>query len=453
MNNNFSLRNTRKVLILSAYFLLGLMACKKDGELTPDFVENTSFSIFTDSVTIQTQSRRGDSVLADKVATGLVGYYRDSVFGETTSSIYLQPLLPSNALVFGETSERLEIDSVVLSLEYSDLFGDSTIDQTIDVFRLTEALDAEDLYYSDTSIATETAVLGTRTFKPNIEKEVTILRPNSTGGIDTVDLDAQLRIRLDNAFGSEILSKSGQTELSNNDEFTQFFKGLKITPNTANPINNNENAILYIALTASETKMTVYFKAIDAQNDTSRKAVDFPINSSSARFSTFKHNYSGGAVDMVLNGTSMDSSYTYIQAMAGLETNIKFPDLRKQFADQNIVVNKAELELPIANGSYANFGVPNSLIVASRNDDRSLQFIPDFFENEGYFGGQYDASTGTYRFNIARYIQGLINGSENENGLTLLVSGSAVNAQRAVFFSENNMGNKIKLNLYYSNTQ
>ena len=442
----------RKVLILSASFLVGFSACKEDGALTPDFIENTSFSIFTDSTSIKTQTRVGDSVLADKVAIGLVGLYRDSVFGKTSSSIYVQPLLPSNGLVFGETNDQLLLDSIVLSLEYSKIFGDSSVEQTMEVYRLDEELDIDDFYYSDTSISTLIPILGTKTFKPQVEKQVTIHRPNITGGVDTVSLNAQLRIRLDDALGSEILSKSGEMELSTNEDFTSFFKGLKITPDISATVENNKNSILSFALTASETKMTLYYTSISG-NDTTPKLTDFPINSSSVRFSTFQHDYSGSVIEGVLNQTSTDSLFSYTQSMAGIETSIKFPNIKKKFENSNIVINKAELELPVANGSYAKFGVPNNLILASRDESRVLQFIPDFFEGEDFFGGDYDPSSGTYRFNITRYIQGLIKGIENENGLTLLVSGSAVNAERVVFFSENNEGNKIKLNLYYSNTQ
>lgn len=454
MNNFFYLKSMRKVLILSASFLAVFTACKKDGMLTPDFIEDTSFSFFTDSVTIQTDTRIGDSVLADKVATGLVGLYRDSVFGRTVSSVYLQPLLSSNGLIFGEENDELLLDSIVLSLEYSNLFGDSSVDQTVEVYRLDEKLDINDFYFSDTSIVTISSVLGSKTFKPQINKSTTILRPNITNGVDTLSLNAQLRIKLDDALGSEILSKSGESELSNNDEFTSFFKGLKVMPDVSAVVNNNENSILSFALTASETKMSLYYRTVSAQNgDTTKRVTDFPINSSSARFSTFEHDYTGSVIESVLNDNVPDSIFSYTQSMAGVETVITFPNIRRTFENGSTVINKAELELPVADGSYANFGVPNSLVLASRSDAGMLQFIPDFFEGDDFFGGEYDASSEVYRFNITRYIKGLIKGSENEDGLTVLVSGSAVNAERAVFFAKNNPERKIKLNLYYSNTQ
>lgn len=450
MEKNISFKRMRKAIILSASFLLAFSSCKKEGDLNPDFVENTSSSAFADDIKIETFNRKGNRLLADQISTALIGAYRDSAFGLSTASFYVQPLLPSNSLVLGEVGEQLLIDSVILSLEYSNFFGDSSFSQTIDVFRLDEALNSEELYYSDTSIAIQPALLGSKTFVPSPSTTTIFQQPNSTGGIDTIEADPQLRIRLDDAFGSEILSKSGQVEFSNNTAFTDYFKGLKVTPNF-NALNNNQNAILYFALTASETKMTVYYRAVDGSANTLKKSIDFPINTSSVRFSTFNHDFSQGAVNSILNDTS--SLFSYSQAMAGLETNIKFPDILNRFKNQNVVVNKAELVFPVVKGSYSEFGVANALILASKDENELLQFIPDFFESPEYFGGVYNPETASYSFNIARYIQQLINGKEEGDGLTLLVTGSAVKAERVVLGSAKNPNNKIKLNLYYSNTQ
>ena len=457
MNNTFYFLSLRKVVILSASFLLLLSACKKEGELNPEFAENTSFTFYTDSIRINTSTRKSDSVLADRIATGLLGTYKDSSFGKTTSSIIVQPQLPSNSLILGEDNEQLFVDSVVLSLSYSNWFGDTSIAQNIEVFRLDEVLDAENSYYSTSLVSTFPTAVGLKSFVPNPSTEPIVLLPNASGGIDTSALTPQVRIRLDDALGTEILSKSGEVELSNNSNFTAFFNGLKITPNEQMMLNDNEKAILYFALTSSQTKMTVFYSAVNINNgDTIKQLVDFPVNSSSVRFNTFEHDFSSGAVQMNLNDGENDSIYSYTLAMAGVETVIKFPDLKQQFQDKNIVVNKAELVLPVASGSYSQFGLARTMTLAARDASGRLQFIPDNdprLETPAYFGGTYVETDNEYRFNISRYIQGYINGLENENGLTLLVSGSAVKAERAVILAQGNQGRKIKLNLYYSNTQ
>lgn len=451
ISNNF-FKSMRKAMFLSASFLLVFNACRKDGDLNPEFEENTINSVFTDTVTIESSTRIGDSVLADRIAVGLVGTYRDSAFGTVKSNIYVQPLLPSNAAVFGNVDETLIVDSVVFSLEYSSHFGDTTIAQTFDVFRLSETLDSETSYFSDTTIQSGSVPVGSITTSPKPNVTNTIIQPNSTGGNDTIAVSSQLRIKLDNAIGTEILSKSGQTEVSDNDNFTAFFQGLKLSPRDNGTLNNNEAAILYFGLTALNTKMTIYYKAINPANDSTKKSVDFPINTTSVRFNTFEHDYTNSAVETVLNNPGIPSMFAYTEAMAGVETVIKFPNFKSSFQGK-ILINKAELILPVAGGSYDEFGVATAIVAASRNDLGALEFIPDAFENTDYFGGQYKESSQTYTFNIARYLQAFLNENISSEGLTILVTGSAVRAERSVFQSENNSGRKIRLNLYYTNIQ
>lgn len=437
----------RKVTILSASFLLGLLACKKDGLLTPDFAENTINAEFTDNVIIETSTRIGDEVLADQITTGLIGNYKDTAFGLVSSNVYVQPLLSSNGLIFSPDGETIAVDSIVLSLSYSGYYGDTTASQTFEVYRLAESLSDTSEYYSNASLLVEPALLGTKTFFPRPNSETTIFQPNNTGGVDTTVLDPQVRIKLDNVLANEIISKGGQTELSNNESFTEFFKGLYITPVLNGTPNNGQNAILYFSLTATNTQMTIYYTSTDVDNNESKVAVNFPINSSSVRFNTFSHDYSGSSVERVLQNPNNPSTVAYTEAMAGVETVVRFTNLDSIFSN-NVIINKAELVLPAASPT----GNAPALVVANRNDQDSLQFIPDIFESTTYFDGEYDSLKQAYTFNIARYMQTIVNGTSNDNGLTVLVTGSAVKADRTVLLTENNSGEKIKLNLYYTNT-
>ena len=446
--------NLRKVFFLSASFLFFLSACRQDEEkLKPEFVNNDAYSRFTNQIEVRTQTLRSDSILADQVSTGLAGIYKDSVFGTSRAALHVQPRLSTNFLTLGQPGETLITDSVVLSLHYDGIFGDSSIQQTLEVYRIDEQLESSENYPSNTQIAIQPSILGSKTFQPDLENELRIISPNSNGGIDTLTVQPELRIKLDNAFGDELLSKSGQSELENNTNFTAYFNGLKIMPPQSATVNNNEAAILYYALTSSATKMSLYYSAVNGNGDTTKRVVDFPINSSSVRFNTFEHDYSGSEVGNQLAQATPDSIFTFTQAMAGVESLISFPTLVEDFKDSNIVVNKAELILPAAGGSYAKFGYATSLIVASKDAGGNLQFIPDYFEGESYFGGFFDPITQSYRFNIGRYVQGLLNGSIQSDGLTLLLTGSAVKAERAVIFGPKNSNRQIRLNLYYSKTE
>jgi len=456
MRKNRLFYSMRKVLILSASFLLALQACKKDGELVPEFEENTTFSYFSDSTTIQTVTREGERVLADKIAIGLVGEYRDSAFGYSKSTIHIQPILSSNDPAFEGSNEVITVDSVILSLEYGGYFGDTSIAQTLEIHRIDETLhiDSNDRYYSDYTAAVQPTPLATINFTPQPTSRRVIIQPNNLGDNTSSEVNPQLRINLGNDLGNEIIGKQGGEEVLNSVNFVNYFKGLRISAVNNTSLANNEAAILYFRLTASNTKMTIYYTAIRETNqvfDTLQRATDFPVSTRSVRFNTFEHDYSGSGAESALQ--NQDSSFGYVQAMAGLETVFKFPDLRDNFAGK-ILVNKAELIIPAANGSYSmDVGKADKLIVAERNSNQELKFIPDFDLNSEFFGGEFDESKNEYKFNISRYIQSYLNGGQTENGLTLLVSGSAVKAERAVIFTGDNTAKKVKLNLYYTNIQ
>lgn len=446
-------RTMRKFFIISAsFFVLILTSCKDEGDFNPSFVEDTSSSTFTDKVKIVGYVKVGDSLLADKVATGLAGVYKDSVFGLSRAAFNVQPILSSNFQTFYEDDETYITDSIVLGLQYTGGFGDS-VPQTFEVYRINEELSLDETYYSNQVVSVAPSIIGTKTFKPDLLSPVIVYNPNNFGGVDTITLQPQLRIRLDNAIAEEILSKSGQSEVQSTENFIKFFNGLRVqSPNGIVPSANNQNSILYFALTAFDTKMSIYYRVINDQNDTIPELIDFPINSNSVRFNTFENDFSLGSIANVLPNPEPDSVYLYSQALGGIQSTIFFPEIANQFEGNNIVVNKAELEIPVSDGSYSKFGFANALIVATRDESGSLQFIDDFFEGENYFGGKYNSSEQSYTFNIARYIQKILNKEIKDNGLVIIISGSAVNAERAVLFGPANSTRKIKLNLYYSNT-
>lgn len=443
----------RKVIILSACFLgaFAIQSCKDDGVLQPDFVNETANSMFTDQQRIEAQVKRVDSILTDETATGLVGLFQDSVFGISKAGFYVQPLLSSNFQVYFESGETYTTDSVILSFPYNGIYG-SLSQTTVEVYRLSEDLIKDAVYYSDDSVATENAILGTKTFSPNLSDNLQIASPNLAGSYDTLLLPPQLRIPLDNSLGDEILSKSGGPEVQNNTNFASFLKGLKVQVPDNLTSSNNQISILSLALTNTQSKLSVFYTTISGSGDTSKRVVDFPINTNSVRFNQYEHDYSNSAIQANLDDGQIDSTFIYASGMGGVQTEIVFPVLYDQFKERSIVVNRAELVLPFRGGSYATSGAADELILASLNNSGNLEFLTDFFEGEDYFGGRYDAARNAYVFNINRYIQKLINGDANSKALVLLVEGSATTAERVVISGPAQSDEKIRLNLYYSNT-
>jgi len=450
--NPYSKTNMRRAIACSACFLLlALVSCKKEGQINPEFIDDSTNAIFTNDLQILAEVKSVDTLLTDEVANGLVGVYRDSTFGTGRAEFYIQPLLSSNFQVFYDVGDTYFTDSVVLSLPYVASFGDSSQVQ-VEVYRLDERLEKSAVYYSDDSIATVPAILGTKSFTPNLSNNVTVARPNLAGFFDTLTLAPQLRINLDNALGDEILSRSGLSEVENNDNFTSFFKGMKVqAPASLMPMNNQGN-VLTLALTNTQSLMSVYYTVVDSQGDTTNRVAEFPINGNSARFINYKNSFSNSAVGSIIDDGIEDTSLIYSSGMAGVQTELTFPTLVDRFEDQTVVVNRAELFLPLSEGSYSQFGVADRLILAAKDPNGDLNFLPDFFEGIDYFGGEFDPQRNAYVFSISRYIQSILNEGAETQSLVLLVEGSATTAERAAIFGRAQSGQKIRLNLYYSNT-
>jgi hypothetical protein len=90
------------------------------------------------------------------------------------------------------------------------------------------------------------------------------------------------------------------------------------------------------------------------------------------------------------------------------------------------------------------------MVLLIKDESGTNVFVPDFFEGTDYFGGSFDINTQRYRFNLARYMDQLINEKIDDQGLFLVVSGNAVNANRLILNSGRNKTNPLKLRLTYT---
>ena len=138
----------RKAFVFSAiFFLIGLFSCKKDGELKPDFDDGGLAINFVDTFSITTKLIEEDSIRTDLSIYNLLGLYNDPIFGPMSSSIYSQVVLSGVNVDFG--SDTAVLDSVVLTLDYEALYGDTASPMSINVYVLDESLNASNQYYSD----------------------------------------------------------------------------------------------------------------------------------------------------------------------------------------------------------------------------------------------------------------------------------------------------------------
>ena len=136
--------------------------------------------------------------------------------------------------------------------------------------------------------------------------------------------------------------------------------------------------------------------------------------------------------------------------MAGVKTKIRFPHIMDYIKDGMITINKAEVEITVADSSTDHYDAPAKLLLLAVDSAGNPLFLADQFQGSSYYGGDYNSSTRKYKFNIAYYLQNVLTGKTKDYGLYLAVSGGSVQANRAIIYGGTSTISKMKLNLFYT---
>ena len=115
-------------------------------------------------------------------------------------------------------------------------------------------------------------------------------------------------------------------------------------------------------------------------------------------------------------------------------------------------MNKAEFYLPV-NTTYndASYPPPTQMYLVAIDSLGGETTLPDENQGTNYYEGTYDAATSSYSFNIAMYVQQVLNGHLKNRGLYLVAGGSAVNANRVVLPAPlKSLPNRMRLKLTYT---
>lgn len=444
----------RKALWLSVVFfaLLFTPSCKKKGALAPGFNDTDLPGFFTDTITLNSSQRLIDSLATSRTTLNLLGAINDPVFGFTTAGFASQVHLSSASVNFGNPAE-LVCDSVILTLKTNSGYGDILTPVSVSVFELTQNLYFDSTYYHLSSLTYNAISIGNTSYKLNFTDSVLI---------DGVKAAPHIKVKLKTGFGTKILQ---QGSFSDNASFLSFLKGIYVVPTNSHsaPYSGNgsakmfppyewgipvgKGAIGYLDLISTVSKLTLYYT--NTSTGVSTKYI-FNINNSCARFNTFQHNYNNTPVEAALNGNATAANLLYLQSMAGVSIKINLPYLSNMSSLSPISINKAELILPVEQGTFSTFGLPEKFVLVAVDSAGKDAFVKDFFEPSTHYDGQYDAKLGAYKFTITRHIHQLINEGKKDFGLYLYVSGRAVNASRVMLHNEKHQTSPMKLNLVYT---
>lgn len=378
-----------------------------DGVITKDTV-----------IDVVTKNQSFDTVAVGFSDNHVLGYTNDPVFGTTNGSINFQVALPNANFSFGVDKNTLVFDSVILSLSYKGIWGDSNESLALRVFEI----DPENLFSVDS------AYNNTVSFEKGIEltqnNTPVLIDPRTLNDPDTLkqfneDATNQLRIRLSESFGNQLLHNYDSSNAYLNDStFHNYVKGFVVEA------EQQGNSLLQINLSDTSTRLSLYYH-IDGK-DSSGAVRRFGTSAlTSASSNTITRNYTGTAIpNYFSSNTNAQDDLLFIQTSPGTYARIKIPGLDSL---PNMIIHRAELlmqQVPdVTSLSDLMFTAPNLFLAAYSQDSGRRFAVPNdlIFSGGAYtnltaFGvtpiKKFDPLTGktisTYSFDISRYVQGVV---------------------------------------------
>lgn len=428
--------NIRKDLLIILISLFILQGCKKEGEigLEQQIDEEGLFGTLVDTSTIRTFSVKDDTLISSRYIRNQLGEFRDPLFGNTKASIAFQAVLSQNNVDFGT---NLVLDSVVLVLGYigdktQRFYGDTNSRFDINVYQLDEDITEDSNYYSNRVFRTKPTAIGTTVYQPNPEDSL-IVQNIRDGRADTVaKVPPQLRVKLNNTFGQEILSKSGGLELSENSVFLNTYKGFYITATRT----SGDGGVMSFDLTNTNRSYIV----LHYKNSTDTTNFVFNINSVAANINRYEHDYTGTEVASQLADSSLGQTKSYVQSLAGLRTKVQIPNIKRLTDSGLIAVNKAELIVKPYAGTTTPYAPIVNLVLRARRSDNSEFTVQTAL---------YNSTTKEYKLVVTNFIQQYISGKLDIKELYLEDNSKQIRTGRLVISGQNS-ADPIKLRIFYT---
>lgn len=328
------------VVFISIVFVY---ACNKnDSELTfgEDYVDSETGLTLIDTVTVEFSTVKIDSIETSNTNTLLVGYENDLNFGEVIYTSYFEINTPGEI----EISDQDVYDSVVLILNYSNYYGDTTVPFSLNVHQLTEEIE----YNDDGGLTNMSHV----SFNPqHIGNKQFLPKPNKKDS---------LVIRISDEIGSYLFKglQDNIDDVINNYDFVESFKGLALEGS-----NSSNKAIL--GFNSETISLRVFSHGFDLDEP---RQYDFSFSSSSRKFTQIKHNYSNTTFSAIESqrddiSAKVSDGLSFLQSGTGLLTKITFPGLRELLLMERKFITKAELIFAPKKSTYKDRDLPKELVI------------------------------------------------------------------------------------------
>lgn len=427
-------------MLMAVAALLLFSACDKNGFSYEDVADggNVQYTIL-DTLTIQMRTVQLDSIATSATGTALIGSYTDPYFGKASAATYFRLALPP----VREVATKAVYDSIELIMKPTgSYYGDTLPQQRFSIYQLTQKLVLPENY---------TALFSHQTFAASSIPlaDVTIpVRPNNGDSI---------HFRLNDTKGRELfdLLKNKAQEVSSDDFFTEYFKGMTVRGG----INNS--AVLSFQARDSALFIRLHYHV--TTTDIEERFFDFQMTASELQYNAITSDKSGTPLEHLAAGASgLPSSATgnrlFVQSITRTVTRMDFtsvpslPELSKYGR-----IMRAELILRPVAGTYRDFKLPPALTLCPADNKNYVVPGDTLSSSAGYqygtlFTDYLNPENTRYTYDVTDYCRSLI-GTDSYSYRGLLVIPTTGDYEtkfnRLIMGDGKNAESKAQLRIYY----
>lgn len=448
----FAAKKMYKYLLLCISMLL-LYSCEDESntyEVGSSWMSAQSKMVMIDTLTMNMSTVMMDSVVTSGRGVMMIGNIKDQTFGQVTSSSLFELTPESYALTSPTTAV---FDSIVLYLTNTNFYyGDTLKNYKLNVYPLQSRIKLNNGYlYNKSNFNYSSNSIGNAEFYP---------RP----GTDS----SYVKIRLDQSYGQNLFNLLKNDNVTNQEYFLNFYKGLALVPSSDN------NAMLRFGLNSSyevqinnATKEKVsnvvrmYYHTV-SQNGTEQIKYTLDLNPNSGyQYNKIQNDFTGSELADLSPLHPIPSqnlgNKAYMMAGIGVFTKVEIPHLKTlKNLYKNYKVIGATLALSPVAGYYSNnFYNPTPLYYYW--GDKSNKVISSFLNSDGSSEIQISLSNNSefqnnnsYNFSLQSYVNTILSESTNSNYNILIYPSSYADvlSGKAIVGDSKNSTNPSQLKVY-----
>ena len=430
------MKNLKTIVITLICYSI-LISCKKDHSILGTDVQpeidalNTSF---TDTLSIYAHTKKYDIAIASfNDGFKYLGSNQDPVFGRTDIGLYCNSNINLTNVSFGLDANLVSAELIFAIPINSDFVGDTATHLSYSVYPITTAMSPSKVYYiTNDSLHNKNMPIG-----------------GGKVGYSTYNGSYVVRIPIDFNFANTILTNPQY--LTDNITFNDKYKGFYITAKTS-ALNLSSPQGIIARFNLDDANSGFFLRYVNGSPAAVKdyKFFQFKFSGSNAtRFNTSIYQptlYGMSALQQQYTNTdtSLGKQNLFLKGMGGTRLKLSIPNLDylKKYSDTvRLAINRAEIVLNIdPSFSFSTQYYPAPILALLPLDSLGREnYALDQLTSTDFarYGGRYDSDRQRYVFNIARHVQGIINGNVKNYGFYIVVANGdrIINARRDNFIN------------------